>query len=107
MSLAIRQLGPMVALRTASEVFSAEPNRIRRVSLEIKRRNTLAEDQSRNPHGGRENEQSLAKIQHSKAHDVKQAADTDDKGALVADPRNRLVDGKIDPVTKELKPKGK
>ncbi|MGZ9719278.1 hypothetical protein [Rhizobium miluonense] len=29
------------------------------------------------------------------------------KGALVADPRNRLVNGKLDSATKELKPKRK
>ncbi|MGV1757627.1 hypothetical protein [Rhizobium sp. P44RR-XXIV] len=67
----------------------------------------MVHDQSLNPKRGKENEQSLAKIQHSKAHDVKKAADTTGKSALVADPRNRLADGKVDPVTRELKPKGK
>lgn len=71
------------------------------------RRNTLADDRSNDPQRGNDNQQSLAKIQHSKAHDVKQAADIDGKSTLVADPRNRLVDGKVDPVTKELKPKHK
>lgn len=67
----------------------------------------MVRDQSHDPQRGKENEQSLAKIQHSKAHDAKQAADTDGKSTLVADPRNRLMDGKVDPVTKELKPKRK
>ena len=67
----------------------------------------MAHDQSDDPHRGKQNEQSLAKIQHSKAHDVKSSADPDGESALVADPRNRLVDGKVDPVTKELKPKRK
>lgn len=67
----------------------------------------MEHDRSQDSQRGKESEQSLAKIQHSKAHDVKQAADKDDKGPLVADPRNRLVDGKVDPVSKELKPKDK
>lgn len=65
----------------------------------------MAHDQSHDPHRGKESKQALAKIQHSKAHDAKQVADTDEKSALVADPRNRLVNGKFDPATKELKPK--
>lgn len=65
----------------------------------------MADDQSRDPPREKESEQSLAKIQHSKARDVKQPADPDEESALVADPRNRLVDGKVDPATKELKPK--
>ena len=67
----------------------------------------MADEESHDPRRVKENTQTLAKIQHSKAHGVKQEADTDDKAPLVADPRNRLADGKIDPATKELKPKEK
>lgn len=65
----------------------------------------MADEESHDPRRGKENTQALAKIQHSKAHGIKQEAD--DKAPLVADPRNRLADGKIDPATKELKPKEK
>ncbi len=65
----------------------------------------MAYDQSRNPQGEKQNKQSLAKIQHSKAHHEDRAAEEQNKAPLVADPRNRLRGGKIDPVTKELKPK--
>jgi hypothetical protein len=67
----------------------------------------MADEESHDPRRGKENTQALAKIQHSKAHGVKQEAGADDKAPLVADPRNRLADGKIDPATKELKPKEK
>ncbi len=65
----------------------------------------MAYDQSRNPQGEKQNKQSLAKIQHSKAHHEGGAAEKENNAPLVADPRNRLADGKTDPVTKELKPK--
>ncbi|MFK0165472.1 hypothetical protein [Rhizobium sp. NPDC090279] len=66
----------------------------------------MAQDQQREPHGGRESKQALAKIQHSKAHESKRLAEEKDEAPLVADPRNRLVGGKVDPVTRERKPKG-
>ncbi|MGV1793806.1 hypothetical protein [Rhizobium sp. A37_96] len=65
----------------------------------------MAHDRSDDPHGGTQDKQALAKIQHSKAHDVDAMDKEDDKAPLVADPRNRLADGKVDPATKELKPK--
>ena len=67
----------------------------------------MADEESHDPRRGKENTQALAKIQHSKAHGVKQEAHADEKAPLVADPRNRLADGKIDPATKELKPREK
>jgi hypothetical protein len=51
----------------------------------------------------RESQQPLAKIQHSRAEN-----DADhtrkDHAPIVADPRNRLADGEVDPATKEIKP---
>ena len=67
----------------------------------------MASDRSHAPGEEKQNEQSLAKIQHSKAQKAKKPSDQDGKSALVADPRNRLVNGKLDPATKELKPKRK
>jgi hypothetical protein len=66
----------------------------------------LAYDQSNDPQRGRENKQSLAKIQHSKAQKSGRAVKEKDEAPLVADPRNRLAGGKTDPATKERKPKG-
>ncbi|KAA1176844.1 hypothetical protein FP026_27015 [Rhizobium tropici] len=63
----------------------------------------MANDRSHDPRDGNEDKQALAKIQHSKAHDPARA--TKDKAKLVADPRNRLADGKVDPATRELEPK--
>jgi hypothetical protein len=53
----------------------------------------------------RESQQPLAKIQHSRAKDNADPAPKD-RAAIVADPKNRLVDGSVDPVTKEVKPAG-
>lgn len=65
----------------------------------------MAHDRSDDPHGGTRGKQALEKIQHSKAHDADAMENEGDKAPLVADPRNRLADGKVDPATKELKPK--
>ena len=65
----------------------------------------MAQDQSHDPHEDRESTQALAKIQHSEAHEADRVGEEDDKAPLVADPRNRLAEGKVDPATKELKPK--
>lgn len=51
-----------------------------------------------------ENTQALAKIQHSRADDDNPPPRPDGKAAIVADPRNRLTEGVVDPVTKERKP---
>lgn len=66
----------------------------------------MAYDQSNNPQEGREKKQALAKIQHSKAQKHDRMTNGKDEAPLVADPRNRLADGKTDPATKERKPKG-
>ena len=63
----------------------------------------MAHDQSHDPRRGQENTQALAKIQHSRAQDEK-PSEKPDEAAVVADPRNRLSHGKVDPATKELKP---
>lgn len=65
----------------------------------------MANDRSHDPRDGNEGKQALAKIQHSKAHDSVRVAKNKDKAKLVADPRNRLADGKVDPATRELEPK--
>ncbi|MGG6893508.1 hypothetical protein [Rhizobium sp. BR 315] len=70
-------------------------------------RSKLASDRSSAPSEDKENEQPLAKIQRSEVHKANKSQEPDGKGALVADPRNRLVNGKLDPATKELKPKRK
>lgn len=64
----------------------------------------MSHDQSHDPHGEREKPQALKKIQHSRAKDEKQEPKTKRTAAVVADPRNRLKDGSVDPVTKEVKP---
>ncbi|NLS16011.1 hypothetical protein HGP16_05465 [Rhizobium sp. P40RR-XXII] len=64
----------------------------------------MAHDQSHDPRDGNEGKQALAKIQHSKAHDADRTAKDKDNAKLVADPRNRLAGGKVDPATRELKP---
>jgi hypothetical protein len=64
----------------------------------------LARDRQSEPHGGREKKQALAKIQHSKVRKGDQRNKDKDEASLVADPRNRLAEGKVDPVTKERKP---
>ncbi|MBB6487479.1 hypothetical protein [Rhizobium lusitanum] len=64
-------------------------------------------DQTRDPDSRKESKQPLAKIQHSKADGPKKSKATDKKSAIVADPRNRLADGKVDPSTKERKPNRK
>ncbi|MEZ2132233.1 MULTISPECIES: hypothetical protein [unclassified Sinorhizobium] len=56
------------------------------------------------PHDKHKEPQALEKIQHSRANNEKQKPKR--KAAVVADPRNRLVDGSVDPVTKEVKPAG-
>ena len=66
----------------------------------------MAQDQQREPRGSRDKKQALAKIQHSKAPEGERVAKEKNKAALVADPRNRLADGKVDPATRERKPKG-
>ncbi|MBB3386100.1 hypothetical protein ACK83U_06605 [Rhizobium sp. WW22] len=55
--------------------------------------------------GEREKKQALAKIQHSKAHESDRMNREKDGASVVADPRNRLVEGKTDPATKERKPR--
>ncbi|AYG66213.1 MULTISPECIES: hypothetical protein [unclassified Rhizobium] len=65
----------------------------------------MANDRSHDPRDGNEDKQALAKIQHSKARDPARAAKNKDNAELVADPRNRLAGGKVDPATRELKPK--
>ncbi|MBB3288841.1 MULTISPECIES: hypothetical protein [unclassified Rhizobium] len=65
----------------------------------------MANDRSHDPQDGNEEKQALAKIQHSKAHDSVRVSKNRDKAKVVADPRNRLADGKVDPATRELKPK--
>jgi hypothetical protein len=66
----------------------------------------LAQDQQSQPHGSRDKKQALEKIQHSKARDGERVAKEKDEAPLVADPRNRLADGKVDPANRERKPKG-
>ncbi len=63
----------------------------------------MANDRPHDPQGEKESAQALAKIQHSRAHDEKQEPNRK-QAAVVADPRKRLVDGKVDPATNELKP---
>lgn len=63
----------------------------------------MTEDRSPKPGGNGDNRQSLAKIQHSKAHRGEED-ETPDRATVVADPRNRLEHGKIDPATHEKKP---
>ena len=53
--------------------------------------------------GRQDNTQVLAKIQHSRADNPK-ARPEPKKAAIVADPRNRLADGKVDTATGEVKP---
>ncbi|NLR96019.1 hypothetical protein HGP17_04155 [Rhizobium sp. P38BS-XIX] len=65
----------------------------------------MANDQSDERGREKESNQPLAKIQHSRAHEPDHRADPDGESTLVADPRNRLVDGKVDPETKEREPK--
>lgn len=55
--------------------------------------------------GEREKKQALAKIQHSKAHQSDRMSREKDGASVVADPRNRLAEGKTDPATKERKPR--
>ncbi|PST20445.1 hypothetical protein C7U61_09350 [Rhizobium sp. JAB6] len=66
----------------------------------------MAQERQDESKGGREKKQALAEIQHSKAHENDRMNREKDGASVVADPRNRLVDGKIDPVTKERKPSG-
>ena len=61
-------------------------------------------DQARDPNRERESKQALAKIQHSEARGPAKPEAKDEGSAIVADPRNRLTDGKVDQSTKELKP---
>ncbi|TXH82810.1 MAG: hypothetical protein E6Q77_05625 [Rhizobium sp.] len=66
----------------------------------------MAQDPSNDSHREKQSKQTLARIQHSKAQHVDPEAAEEDHAPLVADPRNRLADGEVDPATKELKPKG-
>lgn len=66
----------------------------------------MSHDRSHDSHGERKSTQALAKIQHSRANDEKQARKPKRKAAVVADPRNRLANGSVDPVTEEVKPAG-
>lgn len=52
---------------------------------------------------GSDNQQPLAKIQHSRAHRNPEDPHPDDQAALVADPRNRAQRETIDPATHERK----
>ncbi|MGY5776996.1 hypothetical protein [Rhizobium sp. LEGMi135b] len=65
----------------------------------------MAQDRQSEARGGREKKQALAKIQHSKIRKDDRLNKEKDEASLVADPRNRLAKGKIDPVTKERKPR--
>ncbi|AGB71141.1 hypothetical protein RTCIAT899_CH08770 [Rhizobium tropici CIAT 899] len=64
----------------------------------------MAQDRDES-NGEREKKQALAKIQHSKAHKSDRMNREKDGASVVADPRNRLAEGKTDPVTKERKPR--
>jgi hypothetical protein len=64
----------------------------------------LAQDRHES-NGEREKKQALAKIQHSKAHQSDRMNREKDGASVVADPRNRLAEGKTDPATKERKPR--
>ncbi|MFS8051027.1 hypothetical protein [Rhizobium sp. BR 314] len=63
--------------------------------------------QTRDPDSRKESKQPFAKIQHSKADGPKKSKAADEESAIVADPRNRLADGKVDPSTKKRKPSRK
>ena len=65
----------------------------------------MAQDRQNESHGEREKKQALAKIQHSKVRKDDRLNKEKDEASLVADPRNRLAEGKVDPVTKERKPR--
>ena len=68
---------------------------------------------TRSPHPAdadveRQSHQPLAEIQHSRADNERlEPTPEPDQAALVADPRNRLVDGTVDPETEERKPAGR
>ncbi|WP_349958227.1 hypothetical protein [Rhizobium sp. ZPR3] len=64
----------------------------------------MAQDRESESHGGHEKKQALAKIQHSKIRKNARLNKEKNEASLVADPRNRLAEGKVDPVTKERKP---
>lgn len=61
---------------------------------------------SHDPHDKHKEPQALEKIQRSRANNEKQEPKQKRKAAVVADPRNRLVEGSVDPVTREIKPAG-
>lgn len=65
----------------------------------------MAQDRQNESHGEHEKKQALAKIQHSKVRKDDRLNKEKDEASLVADPRNRLTEGKVDPVTKERKPR--
>ncbi|OEC98999.1 hypothetical protein A9Z06_20860 [Rhizobium sp. YK2] len=65
----------------------------------------MAQDRQSESHGGREKKQALAKIQHSEIRKDDRLNKEKDEASLVADPRNRLAEGKVDLVTKERKPR--
>ncbi|GAC1042154.1 hypothetical protein [Rhizobium sp. No.120] len=65
----------------------------------------MVQDRQNDTNGGRGKKQALAKIQHGRAHASARMNREKDQAPVVADPRNRLADGKIDPETKERKPK--
>ncbi|MDK4702362.1 MULTISPECIES: hypothetical protein [unclassified Rhizobium] len=65
----------------------------------------MAQDRQSESQGGREKKQALAKIQHSKVRKDDRSNKEKDEASLVADPRNRLAEGKVDPLTKERKPR--
>lgn len=65
----------------------------------------MAQDRQSESDGEREKKQALAKIQHSKIRKDERLNKEKDEASLVADPRNRLAEGKVDPLTKERKPR--
>jgi len=69
--------------------------------IRTRRRSSVSPRQPHEPEERKSN-QVLAKIQHSEASHDEEAPK--DHAALVADPKKRLVDGAVDPVTQERKP---
>ena len=64
----------------------------------------MSHDQRQVPYEGGKSAQTVNGIRHGGMDDGKQDSKLKKRAAVVADPKNRLVDGEIDPVTKELKP---